>query len=185
LFRDQNGCFYLQASAPCQFSIDFLKEPQPFPETNRPEDTTPMYRGSLSSETENVIHLLQGTSRQKAKQVQSYIHTHHHYPGGGDLNAAQALQYKLRSQSTGDNYLQNVDASEYLECYSSNTLFCAMLRKAGIPARLVVGDRVQGAQNGKSVINSSTGHAWSEVWDGGQWVRFDATPAPKPEDKKK
>ena len=184
-FRDQNGCFYLQASSPCKFEVDFLKEPQTFPELTRPEDLAPMYRGSLASDTENTLRLLQGTNTQKAKQVQSYILTHHFYPGGGDLNAAQALQYKLRSQSTGDNYIQNLDQSKYLECYSANTLFCAMLRKVGVPTRLVVGDRVQGARNGKSEINSSTGHAWSEIWDGQQWVRFDATPAPKPEDKKK
>ena len=28
VFRDQNGCFYLQAAGPTSFSVDFLKEPQ-------------------------------------------------------------------------------------------------------------------------------------------------------------
>ncbi|MBP9820078.1 hypothetical protein KBC79_05085, partial [Candidatus Woesebacteria bacterium] len=115
----------------------------------------------------------------------SYVFTHHHYPGGGDLQAAQAVQYKLQQSSTPDTYIQNLDASEYLECYSANTLFCALVRKLGVPARLVVGHRVSGARKGVSEIDSTTGHAWSEIWDGTQWVRFDATPAAKPEDKQK
>ena len=58
-----------------------------------------------------------------------------------------------------------------------------MLRRAGVPARLVVGHKVEGASNGVSAINEQTGHAWSEVWDGSAWRRVDAT-KPKPEDKK-
>lgn len=184
VFRDQNGCFYLKADKPTHFSVDFLKEPNQFPEGIISEDVSPMYRGSLSTATENFIQSVSGDAVQKARHIRAYIHSHHFYPGGGDLTMAQGLQYKLRKESTGDTYIQNLDTSEYLECYSANTLFCAMLRKVGVPARLVVGDRVQGGKNGKSAITDQTGHAWSEIWDGKQWVRFDATPAAKPEDKK-
>jgi len=184
ILRDQNGCFYLEVKGDGTFSVDFLPEEKPFVGTTIPEDKTPLYRGSLSAKTEAAISKLIGLPLQKAEQARQYILANHFYPGGGDLKKAQALQYKLRSESTGDNYLQNLDQSEYLEYYSANTKFIAMVRQAGVPARLVIGHKVEGAQDGKSAITENTGHAWSEIWDGQTWRRFDATPRPKPEDKK-
>lgn len=184
ILRDQNGCFYIQSNGNAKFSVEFGKDNQLFIGSPIPEDTAPIYRGRLSDKTENQIQRSAGSVIQKAKQVQAYVLANHFYPGGGDLEKAGALQLKLRQQSTGDNYLQNIDASEYLECYSSNTLGIAMMRKAGVPARLVIGHKVEGVIDGKSQITESTGHAWSEVWDGQNWVRVDFTPAPKPEDKK-
>jgi hypothetical protein len=183
IFRDQNGCFYLQADRPTKFSIDFLKEPLLFPERVVAEDRAAMFEGPLSAATDVFLNSLAGDAISRARHIRSFIHAHHYYPGGGDLQMAQSLQHKLRNESTGTTYIKNLDASEYLECYSANTLFCALLRKSGVPARLVVGDRVSGSKKGKSYITDQTGHAWSEVWDGNQWVRFDATPLAKPEDK--
>lgn len=184
-FRDQNGCFYVQSTTRCTFSIDFLKEQPPFIKNPIPEDTGALYRGTLSGKTEQAITQLHGTNIEKAEQARAYVRKNHFYPGAGDLQMAQALQHKLRTTSTGDNYLQNLDQSEYLECYSANTLFIAMVRKAGVPARLVVGHHVDRATKGKALITMKTGHAWTEIWDGTDWVRVDATPPPKPEDKKK
>ena len=56
------------------------------------------------------------------------------------------------------------------------------MRQAGVSARLVLGDKVEGVNEGKSVIDKNTGHAWAELWDGEAWRRFDATPSAKPED---
>ncbi len=181
--RDQNGCFYLEASGTGIFSVDFLREQSPFQGKVIPEDTTPLYRGSLSAKTEAMILKLTGTPLERAERARQYILANHFYPGGGNLQTAQALQYKLRMESTGDNYLQNIEQSEYLECYSANTMFIAIMRKAGVPARLVIGHKVEGAKDGKSVITQNTGHAWAEIWDGKAWRRFDATPEPKPEDE--
>lgn len=183
--RDQNGCFYFEAQGQGSFSVDFLKEATPLAGKPFDEDTASLYQGLLSTKTENKISRLKGTNLQKAEQARQYILANHFYPGGGDLQMAQALQYKLRSKSTGSNYLQNIDQSEYLECYSANTKFIAMVRKAGVPARLVFGYKVEGTKHGKSAITQSTGHAWAEVWDGQSWRRFDSTPRTKPEDKKK
>lgn len=185
LFRDQNGCFYVQADAPCFFSIEFQKENPYFTGPLVPQDREPLYDGQLSGETEAVLQNLQGNDFEKAQKIQAYVLKRHFYPGGGDLHAAQALQYKLRHESTPENYVSTLDQSEYLECYSSNTLFCALARRAGIPTRLVIGHRVKGARKGKATITQSTGHAWSEVWDGSSWRRIDATPPPKPQDQKK
>ncbi|MFH1233155.1 MAG: transglutaminase domain-containing protein, partial [Patescibacteria group bacterium] len=183
--RDQNGCFYLEVNGTGSFSVDFLKEQNPFAGKMIPEDTSALYRGLLSQKTEAIISKLMGSPLQKAEQARQHILANHFYPGGGDLQKAQALQYKLRSESTKDNYLQNIDQSEYLECYSANTKFIAMMRKAGVPARLVVGHKVEGVKDGKSAITQSTGHAWAEIWDGVIWRRFDSTPNLKPEDQKK
>lgn len=182
--RDQNGCFYVETLGPTSFSFSFSKEERAFVSSPISEDTQMLYRGSLSSKTESFMNQVIGGSLQKAEQIRQHILANHFYPGGGDLNSAQKVQSKLRNESTGDNYIQSIDTSEYLECYSANTKFVAMLRKCGVPARLVVGHHVEGAQDGKSFIDSNTGHAWVEVWDGKSWRRFDATPPAKPEDKK-
>lgn len=184
ILRDQNGCFYFDVKGDGVFSVDFIKEENSFVGPPIPEDIDNLYKGSLSQKTETTISKFIGSPLQKAEQARQYILANHFYPGGGDLKTAQALQYKLRSESTGDDYLQKIDTSEYLECYSANTKFIAIMRKAGIPARLVVGHKVEGAKDGKSEITQNTGHAWSEIWDGKNWRRFDATPNPKPEDKK-
>ena len=181
--RDQTGCFYFEVRGAGSFSIDFLQEQTLFPGKIIPEDTASLYHGSLSSKTEAIISKLFGSPIEKAERARQYILADHFYPGGGDLQTAQALQYKLRFESTGDNYLQNIDQSEYLECYSANTIFIAMMRKAGVPTRLVIGHKVEGTKDGKSAITQNTGHAWAEIWDGKAWRRFDTTPNPKPEDK--
>jgi len=184
LYRDQNGCFYIKSSGKCSFSIDFLKENPPFNSQPIPEDTELVHQGKLSDETEDFLNNLHGNTIKKAQLIQKYLLARHFYPGGGDLKVAQALQHKLRMNSDASNYIQNLEQSEYLECYSSNTLFTAILRKAGIPARLVGGHNVSGASNGQAEINQDTGHAWTEIWDGHKWRRIDATPQSKPEDNK-
>lgn len=182
--RDQNGCFYLKPQGDCTFSVDFLAEKPPFVGAPIHEDLQPLYRGSLSGGTESFLSGLNSLSaHEKAKQAQRHILQNHHYPGGGtDLRVAQALQEKLR-ESPADQYIQNLDKSEYLECYSANTLFAAMMRKLGVPTRLVVGHMIDSAKDGKTAITDTTGHAWTEIWDGNTWVRYDATPPPKPEDR--
>jgi transglutaminase-like putative cysteine protease len=62
--------------------------------------------------------------------------------------------------------------------------FTAMMRQAGIPARIVAG--YQGGEinpvNGTVVVRQLDAHAWSEVWLEGQgWVRVDPTGAVSPE----
>jgi len=182
ILRDQNGCFYIQTDGVCNFLIDFLKEAQSFHCPPIAEDLQHLYTGSLSSETEAMIASLAGTPLQKAKQAQKHILDHHAYPAGGNLQAAGALQFKLR-EAPADKYIQGLDQSEYLECYSANTLFVAMVRKAGVQARLVVGHKVEGAVEGKALITDQTGHAWSEIWDGSAWRRVDATPRARKKDK--
>lgn len=184
LFRDQKGCFYVQPKGPCFFSVDFLKENLPVGESPIAEDLAPLTHQAFSAESEQLLASLGGSVTDNVKKIVRHVHGHHFYPGGGDLKMAQALQHKLRTESDGEEYLQKLEQSEYLECYSSNTLFIGLCRRAGIPARLVIGHKIDGASGGTAAITESTGHAWSEFWDGNAWRRVDATPPSKPEDKK-
>jgi transglutaminase-like putative cysteine protease len=67
-----------------------------------------------------------------------------------------------------------------LECFSANSLLVALCRELGIPARLVVGHLVQSAsKDGKAHLSTNNGHARTEIRDGNQRIRFDATPKQK------
>lgn len=70
----------------------------------------------------------------------------------------------------------------YCEYYSSS--FTALMRAAGIPARVVTG--YQGGyyneEAGYVLVRNSDAHAWSEVWlEGDGWVRLDPTAQVAPE----
>lgn len=184
MFRDQNGCFYARVAGAGAFSFSFGVEQMPFSPSPIAEDVKMMHTGRMSDTTEDMLRTLAGDAMQKASRVQGYIHAHHFYPGGGDPRMAQALQYKLRAEVPSEQYIHALDVSEYLECYSANTLFVALMRAAGVPARLVSGLNTRHASGGETHITEGDGHAWAEVWDGAVWRRFDATPPPKPEDTK-
>ncbi|MEI6477401.1 MAG: transglutaminase domain-containing protein [bacterium] len=184
LSRDQNGCFYIQSTETSDFTVEFLKEPTAFISPPIGEDVRDVHRGRLSDQTEQFLATVRGTPTEMAVKAQGYIRSNHFYPGGGDLKAAQALQHKLRSESTADTYFQNLDASEYLECYSSLNLWIAMMRSVDVPCRVVLGHMIDSARDGKAAMDATTGHAWGEFWDGSEWRRIDPTPPPKPEDKK-
>jgi len=93
--------------------------------------------------------------------------------------------YTLQPPLLGDNPVQTfmLDTRKgYCEHYASS--FTAMMRLAGIPARVDIG--YQGgewnAQGGYLIVRQSDAHAWSEVWlkESG-WVRVDPTSAVAPE----
>ncbi len=183
--RDQNGCFYATANGVSTFSIDFLKEPgrTVYPPTN--EDLCPLPGGALSDASEQLVSGLSGNAVQKAQAIRKHIKGNHWYPGGGDPNSAKALKMKVKTESTAQTYAANIDTSEYLDCDLSDTLGVHLLRRANIPARLVIGHLVEAVKDGIAQIDGSNGHAWAEFWDGVQWTPIDFTPSAKPEDKKK
>lgn len=186
IFQDQNGCFYLKTDGKTQYSVEFLKDSDPQSTPPTAKDLKSLYRESLSSRLEQKIQDAAHSPLDnigRAEILRSDLFSNHFYPGDGDPKMAEALQRKLDAESTADNFISNLEQSEYLECKSANTLFVASLRKAGIPARLVMGHHIKSAKDGKAVIDSSTGHAWSLVWDGKEWRRMDATPKPRHQKK--
>lgn len=96
----------------------------------------------------------------------------------------QAYYYTLRppllERDSVDDFLFNTRRG-FCEHYAS--AFTAILRAAGIPARVVTG-YLGGDINevgGYMIVRDSDAHAWSEVWlDGRGWVRFDPTAAVAP-----
>jgi len=93
--------------------------------------------------------------------------------------------YTLQPPILGDKPVQTfmLDTRKgYCEHYASS--FTAMMRLAGIPARVVIG--YQGGewneQGGYLIVRQSDAHAWSEVWlEESGWVRVDPTSAVAPE----
>lgn len=178
IFRDQNGCFHIQAPGSCSFSIDFLKEPIPFIDPPTPEDLQLLYQGELSPETETFLRALTGSAIDRAKALGAFIRSHHFYIADGNLDAAQALKYQFSQLPFGE-FFRSIDGSKYLECTLTHTLFVGIMRKLGIPARVVSGDNVDQVTNGRAQIDSNTAHLWAEIWDGSRWIKFDVTPPPE------
>jgi transglutaminase-like putative cysteine protease len=68
-------------------------------------------------------------------------------------------------------------------CGHYASAFAAMMRAAGIPARVVTGYQggLYNQYGGYRIVHQSDAHAWNEIWiDGTGWVRFDPTSAISP-----
>jgi hypothetical protein len=95
------------------------------------------------------------TDADKIKAVYDYVTSH--------------ISYDYNKISTVDtSYIPDVDAiltSNTGICYDYAAVTAAMLREAGVPAKLVKGYRSDNANY----------HAWNEVLIGGQWMTLDAT----------
>jgi transglutaminase-like putative cysteine protease len=68
-------------------------------------------------------------------------------------------------------------------CGHYASAFAALMRAAGIPARVVTGYRggLYNHYGGYRILHQSDAHAWNEIWiDGTGWVRFDPTSAIAP-----
>ncbi len=181
LLQDTDGCFFIQGSDVGKFTVDFLPSDKTF--TNPPQtvDSIPLHSGSLSEEAEDFVREVKNADPENeviAQKVDEFIKSRHLYPSEDEL---MTLQSELLSISTGDTYIQNLERSDLLDCYLGNTLAIAMLRHAGVPARIVKGHEVSDTNENMAVIDGSTGHAWSEFWDGNQWIQYDFTPD-KPSD---
>lgn len=65
-------------------------------------------------------------------------------------------------------------------CEHFASAFVALMRAAGIPARVVTG-YLGGEMNGDyMIVRQSDAHAWAEVWIDGAWLRVDPTAAVAP-----
>ncbi len=89
--------------------------------------------------------------------------------------------YALSSRSPpgrGDDIVRWIDSNEpgFCEYFASGLV--VLCREAGHPARVIAGFRggVLNAYENYIMVKNSDAHAWTEVYDGGAWRRFDATP---------
>lgn len=171
IFQDETGTFYFKKADAGKYHVDFVKEDSAvIPPT--PDESLSMYQGPLSDATETFLSSLSGSAIEKVGAIQQFLSQQHTYPD----NPGE-IQNGIRNGSTGDNYIQNLDNSPELECYSTATLYAALSRHENIPTRVVIGDLITEAKGGKAVIDSTTKHAWNEVWVGSKWITIDATPS--------
>lgn len=171
--KDQNNCVYMHSISKQAVSFQFALEQNKNNTSPVPEDGQSIIFSALSDKTQQLLRGVAGKSPvDQARALSYYIKTSKKY------NTDR--QGKLRDMSNAKNYVTNLDASPILECYSANTLLVALCRELGIPARLVVGHMVQSvAKDGKAHLTSNNGHARTEIWNGAQRVRLDATPTTK------
>lgn len=177
IVRDQHGAFYAESSANQEFNFNFGKQEFYEPD-NSHEFTEQLFTGSLTSKTEAVLEEVETymSMEEKADKLIDYIRDKYTYH-------VQAQGELFNSATSPDDYFKKIDQALQLECYTSNTFFVGLCRKVDVPARLITGHYVQGKnKDGSSDINSNTGHAWSEIWNGTAWIRKDATPPAAPED---
>lgn len=179
---DQNNCIYLQSTSEQRIAFDFsLNEVE---NTKQPilEDGENIIFKRLSNQTEDLLDELKKRKIGvwSAKEIVRYIIKHKKY--------STKVQWTLRDKSNNKNYLQHLDESPILECFSANTLLVGLCRNIGLQARLVVGHMVQNvSKSGKAFVGKNTGHAWTEVRDEekNMRIRLDATPVEKDEEEKK
>lgn len=108
-----------------------------------------------------------------------------------DYGRATALQAFFRNPANGFEYAEDTltggspDALEdFLQqrqgfCEQYASAMAAMLRLAGVPARVAVGFTPGELQSdGSYAVTTDEAHAWPEAWfEGAGWVRFEPTPS--------
>lgn len=132
---------------------------------------------TFSATTEQKLQEIAGSNisaLDKARALKAYVRSTLQYSNDSSFNAV----YR-----SGDprEYFSRIEQHKQADCDVANTYFVTLLRKAGIPSRLVTGHYVKVKdKQGAAVISSGTAHAWAETWDGETWVRLDATPPGDP-----
>jgi len=171
VFCDQFGAFYASSQKLQELYFRFGKAE--FHESSQPNEfLKELFSGQLSNQTETELKSNKKlkTAEEQADHLVRFIRKKYKY----DVKAQGSL-YK-NSENT-ENYFKNIDASKISECYTANTFFVSLCRKLGIPARLIIGHHISSLDtDGSAKITRNTGHAWAEIWNGTQWILYDATP---------
>lgn len=179
---DQNNCIYLVSDKQQRISFNFGLHQIKNDKEPIPQDQENIIFKALSHETESLLKSLRNgpINLSAASKIKQHIIKTKKY--------STKVQGTLRDKSNKRNYLQHIEESPILECFSANTLFVGLCRSLGLKSRLIVGHMVQNtSKSWKAFVGSNTGHARSEVWDESknERVRFDATPTEKDEKDKK
>lgn len=74
-----------------------------------------------------------------------------------------------------NEYIENLFNSQEMDCLPANVLFTALARSLGYKTRLITWYQTY-IKDEKTYISLNKGHAWSEIFVDGRWLRVDATP---------
>ncbi len=170
---DQNDCVYLISKEKQPISFQFALNQVENNKSPIIQDTEKIIFSPLTQSTQRIL-----TSASTQPTINAARIISHTIKTTKKYNTNK--QGTMRNESNSKNYINTLDESQILECYSANILDTALTREINIPARLIVGHMIQSVSNdGKSHLNSNNGHAWTEIRDGSQRVRIDATPTTK------
>ncbi|OGQ48461.1 MAG: hypothetical protein A3H42_06055 [Deltaproteobacteria bacterium RIFCSPLOWO2_02_FULL_46_8] len=106
-------------------------------------------------------------AKKKYSAVRDFIFGELKYPEMRDVLRGSA---SLPRNSDGKEFYEKLSRMKLADCDVANSFGVVMLRKLGIPARLVAGLYADESGGG--------GHGWLEYWDDNskEWVRGDMTP---------
>lgn len=174
--KDQKWCFYVISTGSHEVKFDFYLDQRITEASYIPADSEKIITGALTGETQKLLQTLQNSSQsieEKTRTLCNHIALFKKY--------SVEYQFYIYHKSIWQDYFYNLDESPLLECYSANTLYVALVRELGIPARLCSWHRLESSDEygGNSHISNKTGHAWSEIWNGSEWILMDATPVQK------
>lgn len=179
LYRDEDGCFYLHAKSgkvipkgtPYAFEFIFASNLE---EVMLKEEEAMMIEGvreQLSPETQEFLDEVKGSylsSLAKTGKICAYVRKNLKYSMKGVLSDYYHAHPK--------GFFAGIEEKKEADCDVANTYFLALLREVGIPSRQAQGYYVQKDPRFEFAALAGAGHAWTEMWDGKSWIRFDATP---------
>lgn len=184
ILKDQNGTYYLRnnGNTPVQYEIGFSR--QNFANRTSPTagERADISNGGLSKATLNFIDSLKG--KPDIEKAQAIIHYMKNVLG---IGYSTDSQYNRIYKSNPSRYFLEIEKHKQVDCKVAQTYFIALCRLARIPARLVTGHKVDLVEDGKAILHSGTGHAWTEIWDAqnNSWKTIDATPEKEDQDQDK
>lgn len=183
LSMDKNGTYYLTnlTSSPIVYDVSFGKKQSLNNKPPLEDEKKDVAGGGLSLATRNYVNSLRGKSN--IEKAQAIIHYMKNVLG---LQYSTDSKYNRIYKSKSARYFLEIEKHKQVDCKVAQTYFIALCRLAGIPSRMITGHSVDLVQDGKAVLHSGTGHAWTEIWDeqSGSWQSIDATPEKDEQEKK-
>lgn len=112
-------------------------------------------------------------AHQAVKEAQGYIREGYRYVV--DLDLEKFFDNSYLSGAILDRKASDVLRERLGVCEHYSRLAAALLRAAGIPARVIHGYARRETEAWHDVLKGEPNHAWNEVFVGGRWLVMDVT----------
>lgn len=183
--QDQNGdlVFLVEGTGEVEIKVFLAPDPNKKFTSKTGDIRIPNIPSEFTEETNNKLEEIKDKKRgnvARARAIVAYARSRIKYLAPKDR--AEADRYNAIYRTSEKGFAGAVDEIKNGDCDTVNTYFAALCAKLNIPVRHTVGHSVNEDETGNLIINSGTGHGWSEVWDEikKEWVLLDATPAGDP-----